>query len=510
MATTILKNIKEAAKGRPSQHLINSIKYIMNPDKTEGGLWVGSNAGVTPDEIYDCMMSTKKEYGKENGRQGYHYVISFPPGACDEATCFKVGKEFCEAYFGDGYEYVFAVHNDHEHMHCHIVFNSVGRMDGSKYRYVNGDWEKYIQPITDKITEKYGLGKLEYDKSSKRKGKSYAEHSAGKADKFTWKKIIRLDIDMAVSVSNNLHEYFEEMRRMGYDIRIGQSEKHGDYAAYHHPAMKEVDGKTSKRARRDYNLGPGYTFADIKRRIMQPDKDIIPPNTVYVKDRLTTITEHKDSRFQVCAIMRYGQASQYHYFDLQLKEQIRVRQDLIGIDKLLEECNYILDNDIKSVEQAKEKLDAVKQEIKTVKDLKGDRTYSDADISVDDLRVKNEYEDIYRKLINARAEMTDEEYETLSDRLEEIEAAYPDIVKGNLTSASEYDKRLEMLYAEKRILSRIIKEADVTESVTQRPPVKITAERSMENTKAVQDNISKQASENVMESVTQNVPKGGL
>lgn len=282
MATTILKNIKEAAKGRPSQHLINSIKYIMNPDKTEGGLWVGSNAGVTPDEIYDCMMSTKKEYGKENGRQGYHYVISFPPGACDEATCFKVGKEFCEAYFGDGYEYVFAVHNDHEHMHCHIVFNSVGRMDGSKYRYVNGDWEKYIQPVTDKITEKYGLGRLEYDKSSKRKGKSYAEHSAGKADKFTWKKIIRLDIDMAVSVSNNLHEYFEEMRRMGYDIRIGQSEKHGDYISYHHPAMKEVDGKTSKRARRDYNLGPGYTFADIKRRIMQPDKDIIPPDDFFV------------------------------------------------------------------------------------------------------------------------------------------------------------------------------------------------------------------------------------
>lgn len=42
MATTILKNIKEAPKGKASQHLINSIKYIMNPDKTEGGLWVGS------------------------------------------------------------------------------------------------------------------------------------------------------------------------------------------------------------------------------------------------------------------------------------------------------------------------------------------------------------------------------------------------------------------------------------------------------------------------------------
>lgn len=38
-------------------------------------------------------------------------------------------------------------------MHCHIVFNSVGRYDGAKYRYVNGDWEKNIQPVTDEITE---------------------------------------------------------------------------------------------------------------------------------------------------------------------------------------------------------------------------------------------------------------------------------------------------------------------------------------------------------------------
>lgn len=511
MATTILKNIKEAAKGRPSQHLINSIKYIMNPDKTEGGLWVGSNAGVTPDEIYDCMMSTKKEYGKENGRQGYHYVISFPPGACDEATCFKVGKEFCEAYFGDGYEYVFAVHNDHEHMHCHIVFNSVGRMDGSKYRYVNGDWEKYIQPVTDKITEKYGLGRLEYDKSAKRKGKSYAEHSAGKADKFTWKKIIRLDIDMAVSVSNNLQEYFEEMKRMGYDMRLGHSEKHGDYVSYHHPAMKEVDGRTSKKARRDYNLGQGYTYADIKRRIMQPDKEIVLPDTVYVKDKLNTITEHKDSRFQVCAVMRYGQASQYHYFDLQLKEQIRVRQDLINIDKLIEECRYILDNDIKDVHQAKERLDAVRHKIKQFNELKNDKIYADAYYDEDVIGVKNEYAEIYNKLLASGAEMTDEEYEKFSDRLEEIEAAYPDVVKGNLTAVPEYDKKLEMLYAEKRILTRIIKAADVTESVTQRPPVKINTNRAIEiKDKPVMGNISEQEFESVTESVIQKAPKGGL
>ena len=168
MATTILKNLKEAKKGNPAAHLRNAITYIMNPEKTENGLWVTGNCGITSDEIYNAMMETKNVFQKKWGRQGYHFVISFPPGETDEKTCFSIGKEFCENYFGDRYEYVMAVHNDHEHMHCHIVFNSVGRLDGSKYRYVDGDWEKYIQPLTDSLALKHGLSKLEYEKGRKK------------------------------------------------------------------------------------------------------------------------------------------------------------------------------------------------------------------------------------------------------------------------------------------------------------------------------------------------------
>ena len=74
---------------------------------------------------------------------------------------------------------------------------------------------------------------------------------------------------MAVSRSDSIEEYYSEMERMGYKIRIGHSEKHGEYAAYHHPAMKEVQGRTSKAARRDYILGDNYTIAEIKKRIRQ-------------------------------------------------------------------------------------------------------------------------------------------------------------------------------------------------------------------------------------------------
>ena len=96
--------------------------------------------------------------------------------------------------------------------------------------------------------------------------------------------------------------------------------------------------------------------------------------------------------------------------------------------------------------------------------------------------------------------MTDEEYESLSDRMEEIEAEHPELVRGGLNVVSEYDKKLEMLYAQKRILTRIVKESDITESVVQRPPVNIArAPHKMPEEKEREENVTK--------SVT---PKGGM
>ena len=155
-------NIKQGKMGG-GRHLNNSIRYIMNPKKTEEGKWIGGNAGMSSEEVYQNMMDTKIDWDKLEGRQGYHFVISFKPGEVKEETAYQVIKEFCEEYLGDYFDYVFSIHNDQHHMHGHIVFNSVNRMTGYKYRYVNGDWEKKIQPITDRICERYGLPPLEFE-----------------------------------------------------------------------------------------------------------------------------------------------------------------------------------------------------------------------------------------------------------------------------------------------------------------------------------------------------------
>ena len=373
MAITKLGNIKESKKGSPSSHLRRSIFYIANPKKTEGGKWVGSNCGVTPEEIYDSMMFTKKLYGKEWGRQGYHFVLSFSPGEADERTAYDIGREFCEELLS-GYDYVYVVHNDQAHMHVHIVFNSVSRIDSYKYRYENGDWQKMIQPVTDRLCEKYGLSTLEYDPQKPRADKRYNEQTAHRNGNYTETDIICMDIDEALRHASDIEGVYDHLRSMGYEIRRGYSKKHGrDYVSYKMPG--------AKRARRDYKLPKGYRLPDIMKRLAgKAAEDDISKELHEKWDVLLPEKRQKD----------YGEDLPiYHIrFDSDLptkmtwriyrivfryeavmrpQDQEWVRRDMTRLGRLREELDYLNAHDIKSLEGAKNRLQHIQDRIRTVR-----------------------------------------------------------------------------------------------------------------------------------------------
>ena len=165
MAITKLLRIKETRGASKSTHLKNNIFYICNSEKTSGGCWIGGNAGTTPEIIYNTMMMNKNYWGKENGTQAFHYVLSFPPDLnIDQAATYKITEEFCKELLGDSFYYCIAVHNDKDHMHAHVTFDSVSKLDGYKFHSPKGDWEKRIQPITDCICKKYEIPTLSYEK----------------------------------------------------------------------------------------------------------------------------------------------------------------------------------------------------------------------------------------------------------------------------------------------------------------------------------------------------------
>ncbi len=104
----------------------------------------------SPQTAYEEMRLTKQLYNKTDGRQYYHLVQSFPKGYdITPEKAHQIACEFAEQAFGQ-YECVVATHIDREHIHSHIVFNSVSFQDGKKY-HSNLDSVKNLMNLSDEI-----------------------------------------------------------------------------------------------------------------------------------------------------------------------------------------------------------------------------------------------------------------------------------------------------------------------------------------------------------------------
>ena len=168
MAISKLLHIKSYSSKNPHRNLENVINYICKKEKTEDGKNI-FGVNCAPSSALKEMIMVKRRWGKignenyngKKDRQGYHFVISFSPDEeIDVDTCNKVVKDFISEYFKDEYQVIFATHTDTDHLHSHIVFNSVNLKTGYKYDYRNGDWKKKIQPTLNKICKKYSLSEL--------------------------------------------------------------------------------------------------------------------------------------------------------------------------------------------------------------------------------------------------------------------------------------------------------------------------------------------------------------
>lgn len=171
MAITKCLHMKQAKTGYPAKHLANGLRYIMNPEKTEHGRYVCGHNCI-PEQALSQMVDTKRHFGKLDKRQGYHFILSFEEDEVSEEEAFQVVGEFVAEFLGKDFEAVYAVHNDTDHIHGHIIFNSVRCTTGYKYDYKNGDWENSIQPLTNRICREHGLSVLELEEvKEKRKQK---------------------------------------------------------------------------------------------------------------------------------------------------------------------------------------------------------------------------------------------------------------------------------------------------------------------------------------------------
>ena len=345
MAITKILNIMELEGRNPASHLKNALEYIQNPDKTEECVLVGG-INCLPDTAFEQMEETKNIFHKTGKRQGYHVIISFSPE--EEVTAEQamyVLEHFAKDVLGDDYEAVYAVHTDREHMHGHLIWNSVSMTTGKKYNSPKGNWKNHLQPITNKYCDELGLSIMpaEYSRNPKNISRDKWERE------MSMKENILRDAKMCAYAAGNVDHFKYLMKRLGYVFKKDAwMEVQAPGFQYYHKLAKldEMFSEDMLRHHVDmpWMVKPYFYSSDI--RGLHRAKLSSFQKKFYVKLYRLRIVEQK--RFAV------GGA--------------KYTEDLKRFHQLQDEYLLLVNNDIKSVVELVDFIGEQKEKIQQIED----------------------------------------------------------------------------------------------------------------------------------------------
>lgn len=216
----------------------NVLEYVLRDEKVKQGYVeiAGPYSGETInyDEVYQSWLAEKRLWDKDSGRMYTHNIISFHK---DEQVTpeqvLEIGNEFAERFFHK-HQYVIGVHQDKDHLHCHIVTNSVSYIDGIKLHQTKRDLE-HQKEFTNNLCLERGLTIAEkghhFDGSAIEQG----EIIAWSKDKYNLlindaKKSFVAECAIAilevVPQSTSREEFISGMEERGWSVQWEDSRKH--------------------------------------------------------------------------------------------------------------------------------------------------------------------------------------------------------------------------------------------------------------------------------------------
>ncbi len=319
MAITKIMCMKSAEHGNVAAHLKHSIAYICNEAKTEKGSLVGG-INCLPDFAYEQMIGTKEMFGQTGGRQGYHFIISLKPGEGTKEQMYEITRRFAEEFLGGEYEGVFSVHTDKNHLHGHLVYNSVNMVTGRKYSYKKGDWKNVIQPITNRLCEEYGLSIVaaEYSKDPVNMNRKQWEKEQ------SWGDFITGDMQYCRNKAGSFEEFIFFMEKLGYEVKIG--------------AHISVKAEGMRRSRRldtldeEFSVQNLQNFYEQERTYKYVEPPVYHPGYALHKKPANAFQQRYYGKlYRMCVVQKCR--FQYKY--------TRYQQDLIRMKELQEEYLFL-------------------------------------------------------------------------------------------------------------------------------------------------------------------------
>lgn len=191
-----------------------------------------------PEEYAKAQFKATRElWGKTKGIQAHHVIQSFKPGEVSPELANEIGQDLARE-IAPGHECVVYTHTDKNHIHNHIVINSVSFEDGSKYQSSKKDLYR-IREQSDRLCYERGLSVIQEPSSQVRY--TLAEKSVLEKGKTSWKDEIRQVVDLEKQKVSSYEELKANLtEKYGIEVR-----ERGQSISYKHPDVKRfVRGKT--------------------------------------------------------------------------------------------------------------------------------------------------------------------------------------------------------------------------------------------------------------------------
>ena len=329
--------------------LQDALDYAANRDKTEQSCFESSYA-CTLETAFADMRQTKERWHKSGGVQAYHLVQSFAAGEVFPELAHRIAKELADRVLGGRYEYVIGTHLNTDHIHSHIVWNSVSCVDGKKYRSNYKSYVTEIRALSDELCRKYKLSVIDTE-NSHHVAKPYAEWLAEKNNHPTWRTAIRQDVDEAIQQSLTWRQFLNALERKGYEVRMGRK----------YPVLRPP-GK--ERFVRFKTLGKRYTPEAIQTRILYP-RSYRP----YVENPPTI--QHSRLRSGKPRRKLTGLRALYYRYLYELgalprkprRPSYAVRQDAYKLNQRIRQMEFLSKHNIDTLEQLETHRKALQTEI---------------------------------------------------------------------------------------------------------------------------------------------------
>ncbi|MGN1197471.1 MAG: relaxase/mobilization nuclease domain-containing protein [Acetatifactor sp.] len=267
-----LKSAADYILGKRKEQIAEGI------EKTTTELY--SAFGCNRDNFANSIIMTRKMHQKQYSRYKKKEIlaqkmsISFHPEDNEKLTyedAYKIAEKFAHEFFwSKGYEVLFAVHTDTEHIHAHFLVSNCNQKDGKSFR--RGPKElvemsKYFGEQCKEMGLVHSIRDTFYNPEKDREERTFAEHQMKKRGKLSFKDEIKTYIRLALndSQTKSVQDVVDMLSEVyGMDIRWK-----GKTISYALPYDLNKGGKT--KAVRGSKLGKRFTVEGIEQYLEQKE-----------------------------------------------------------------------------------------------------------------------------------------------------------------------------------------------------------------------------------------------